>query len=63
MNHPRDLPNFHGFKFIGITADGEKQCQVVRDPETTCHIVTGEARFCDLIGWKRLPSKMTQEGE
>jgi len=52
VREPRDLPNIDGFEFIGITGDGEKKCHVVQDPETTCHYVDGEAKYCELLSWK-----------
>lgn len=48
--HLKDLPNQHGFVFVGITHQGkEKQCRVVRK-ENGIHSVEGE-NFLNLSGW------------
>lgn len=51
--HLRDLPNVHGYKFVGITRDGRRvPCAVEQDPVTRMHRITG-ANFRDLTGWVR----------
>lgn len=46
----RDLPNSHGFKFLGYTFEGQKfRCEVVKGSDG-CHRIEGMA-FSDLFGW------------
>ena len=46
------LPNRDGFKFIGVRDDGTTaQCEVKR-LDTGAHVVTGEAKFEELAGWR-----------
>ncbi len=53
LNRPKDLPNKAGFAFVGVRKDGSlAQCVVKLNIETHRYIVTGEARYEDLIGWK-----------
>lgn len=50
-----DLPNKHGFKFIGRMRTGhDRDCCVERDSDTGLHHVIG-CEFGDLIGWKDRP--------
>jgi len=50
-----DLPNQEGFKFIGVTHDGEElNCVVMKNP-SGCHSVyddRGTPVFLELQGWK-----------
>lgn len=54
MKSLADLPNLEGFKFIGISDEGEMMdCTVVRD-SAGCHSVEdayGEPCFMRLSGW------------
>ena len=51
--HIVDLPHIDGYQFIGITIEGERKCHVVRDPEFGTYYVDGEAKYCDLIAWRK----------
>ena len=62
IKQPWMLPNINGFEFIGIVNHcEERRCRVIRDPETGTHYVDGEARYCDLTGWKEIPRGTNNE--
>ena len=61
MPQPRDLPNIHGFEFIGITSEGRRNCRVVRDAETSTCYVDGEAKYCDLSWWEHKKPEKTSD--
>jgi hypothetical protein len=51
----KDLPNSHGFAFIGVRHNGtSSKCHVFKLPCGT-HEIRGEAKYSDLEGW--LPCK------
>lgn len=57
MPEPKDLPNVHGFEFIGITAQGRRKCYVVFDEKHNTYYVDGEAKYCDLTWWQSKQGK------
>jgi hypothetical protein len=55
MRHLKDLPNTEGFKFIGITDDGEvMDCVVVHNNKFCASVENayGEPCFFKLAGWE-----------
>ncbi len=55
MNHLRDLPNASGFKFIGITKNGDRINCVVEKNKIGRYSVYGENGdlvYFSLIGWE-----------
>lgn len=60
MRPLRDLPNVHGYEFVGVLWDGSTQtCRVVKCDDGL-HRIEGVA-FRDLRGWTRLTEKPNQE--
>jgi hypothetical protein len=47
------IPNEDGFKFIGLTYEGQEiECKVVKDPETGLHSIENNL-FQSLQSWRR----------
>jgi hypothetical protein len=56
MRHLSDLPNFEGYRFVGIGHDGKEHACIVTKDKIGCHTIKRiadlEPYYFKLTGWR-----------